>query len=391
MGKERRGYTRREILRYLEVGSLWIGSRPFSSLEEIFSSEQKERLSYLIPNPSLAPTNYILVPESFRRGVDFKQVGYAVNFSPMYDPFSYDHLNRDVCKRGDLWGNGKIIKEEARKGKDIFLVVETPGRNHSYVTLENWRRFVTAVALEYPASYFVIGNEINVDPEKYWQKHPDIFAHFFSTAANAIKGVNSENQVLMYGEAYWGNGEVLRSVLSETCRLPGGKYLIDGLAFHYYDTYEKLKGRTDLYWNIIQRFGLKPGLFLTELGKPEMAYLDTLGHRNLVVKNLSAALSLVQEERISSVLWHTAYSLDDFRGHNLFAEDTFGEIYPKSAFNVFETVSKLLYKDIQLTREEGKTVVTARASDGIKTKIVWKDVPQNIFDFLNYPQMDFLN
>lgn len=333
------------------------------------TGKESEYFVNLRLNPWCTLTNLFDLPPNLVQHFANEIVSCAVNFNPMFDRNSYGNLNLHRTG-GNLWGRGEIIQNAIVQGRQVFLTVELP-KNDS-IPVSEWSSYIRSLAAQYPASHFIIGNEINAGFNIFWQENPDLFIKYYLVAAQAIKDKSPASRRLMYGEAYNQDGETLRKILGLMSQR-GDLETIDGLSYHFYDHASKLPARTEMYQKIAKDFSLPPELFLTELGKPEISRLSPKEHSCCVVQNLSVALALVEKGAIETAIWHTAHQVGDPNRHSLTKHDAAGipcQINP--AFEAFRQVSKLLHHGIVLKDEGGFIVVTGKTSLNDDVTILWK-------------------
>lgn len=348
-----------------------------------FFSPERLNLAGLEPNRDISLTNLSIIPQTLYSHSGREILSFPVNFANMYDRKTHDHVNHnpDPKKGGNLWGYGEGLKEAIKRKQKVFLVLEFPGMTDTDINLEEWEKYVAAVALEYPSPYFILGNEINTQDQGHFRDNPLLFAKYHAIAALKIRQVLPDTKILMYGEAYNENGETLKRILEAIGQhsaslniLPNS--LIDGLTFHYYDRARFLPERTSLYRKIAREYGLPSDLYLTELGKPEKEKLDADQHQNIVAQNVSIACSLVSKGLVDCALWHTAYANIDPHRHSLSSYDREGRLLKKPAFDTFWMISKLLYSDISSEYPaDGITLVRGKTSEDDIVEVIWNNTP----------------
>jgi|GEM_PF-4900778 len=381
------GFTRRKFLKALGGVSLDLALKSLVPPLETAVVPSKEYLSTLEPNENISLSGLFMIPESLFKHTRREMVSTAVNFGKMYKRDtneSMDHVNR-YGKDGDIYGYGGGIREAIKRGQKVFLVIEFPGMTDTDVTVDDWKLYVSGLSLDYMnCPYFILGNEINFDGQKHWKDNPSRFVDYYIAAYESIKKISPKSKVLMYGDAYFGKGEILTKVLTEIKKRFLDRMPVDGLTFHFYDRISLLRKRIeDPYLKLGQEFNI-PDLYLTELGKLETLDLSPEETRSAVIQGTSTALSLIPQN-IKDAFWYTAYAVSP-HNHSLSYYDEKGELKLSSAFDSFWEISKLLHHGIETDFDyQGISTIKGRSSNNDTTVVMWNStfIPGNI-DFSSY-------
>lgn len=376
--------TRRTFLRKLGVAAGGLAVPPIFRPEAGLSKETLWDLR--APNQHATMTNLSVIPKgitmpSGERNFwhnDKESLSLALNFNILYskDDAKYtDHLNLEIQK--GLWDG---VKKALGNGQRVYLVLEFPPDDKK-ITIEDWKKYTGAIARNFKGAHFVVGNEINDDsrwsddPDKYDAYSPGIADHYIE-AARAIKKIAPSSKTLMYGEAHYGNGEILKKTLDRLKEVAPDDFgdIIDGLTFHFYDAAGNMDKRVALYQGIARQYGLNDKLYLTELGKAEAAKIDETQRCSVLTQNLATALSIVEEGKIEDAVWHTAFLIKDPNKHSLSEINPDGSISRlKPAFETFWEVSRLLHHDIRREEADGVTIIRGKTSQNEDTVIMWNN------------------
>jgi hypothetical protein len=323
-------------------------------------------------------TNLSFIPE----GKDFHHTDYET-LSCVLGPNSFsrdpDNLSRLNLGNPDnpksLYQYWQGVKEAIGRGQKVFIAVDLPGETDTDITVADWQEYMTAVSKEFNGAHFIIGNEVNIS--KRWKTQLDDYADFYLTSAQAIRKHGPESKILVYGEAYDGDGTILREALKKiSLRVykDGGelKDVIDGLSFHFYDTAGKLEKRVELYQQIANDYKINPKLYLTELGKLESARLTENQRADLITQNLACALALAEQGKLDTAIWHTAYAIDDPGNHGLAELNDLGQVVGfKKGFRTFWKIGQRLQKSVQLEHQGDATIIHGEDKQGNLTYIIW--------------------
>ncbi len=342
-------------------------------------SPVKEMFTNLSPNeiPTMNNLSFIPNTDTFHHR-DTERLSAVFNSSITYSKDVKAHPGHLDLGDSGIWIG---IQDALKRHQKIYLVIEIPRETDA--SIEEWKNYVSTIAKNFPGATFIIGNELNIKDD-YWGQRIDLYGNYYIAAAQEIKNASTDNNVLIYGDAWNGNGEVLRQVLDN---IKGKversnaslKDIIDGIPFHFYDIASKLPDRAQLYQQIALKYGLTPKVHLTELGKGEIAFKDVSDielkqklQSQLLTQNLATALYLANHDVIDGVVWHTAYLINDPNEHSLTKINDKGTITGfKPAFDQFWKVSKLLHHDITVENMDGITVIKGKTSGNQDVLIAW--------------------
>lgn len=313
-------------------------------------------------------TNTVYIPEDLVLSNPEHTIQSAINFGAMYDPTKPGNVNLDPLRGGDLWGAGNNVRSAIRKGRKAYLILETPSKE-SRVSPDDWGLYVASLADRFQGANFVIGNEVNIDPD--WKDDPTGFVEYLLTAMEAIKRESPRSMCILEGDAYFGNFEFLENLISVTRRLASEKVvpfdkLIAGVAMHYYDRHNKLPDRVARLAELLKKLGLPPHIFLTEFGKPENLFpISQTEQANILFYNMLVAMALVQAGKVPYVSWFNAYMPEDPRGHNLVLRVFPDQFVPTLGFRLFWNMGELFSGEIWLGQDaRGRYVVGGVTKSG---------------------------
>lgn len=307
----------------------------------------------------------------------------------------------------NLWGKGTEFQKYPYKYGDgkRFLVIELPYNEYlNQVAPHDFASYAYNLVAWYHPTHIVLGNELNA-PGSIWTA-PQYCDYAITTARkikeNLIEYLSS-TKILLYGEAYYGNGEFLKDVLSEVKNRQAAS-LFEGINIHFYDRAGKLPERLDLYHHILEAiFGQNYSfdIYMTEIGKKEDdKHLPDIPHVYTAIQETAIACALADRNRkgwglptIEDFFWHTAFmpKEHDPAGHSLtYLENEKagpeGKKHPKWAFYALMIVCRLLHHNVSLeypNGDESITLVRGTTSKNQSVEIIWNNQSRAV-NYKNY-------
>ena len=366
-----REISRREFLKFI-VGLAGTGFlRP---IESVFPEESQsknlpfEEILRCYPqiNPKITAVNLSCIPDR----VLGQYIGFHHPNESLVMAISYKEI-----EKGELKINGYALglKEAIRRGQKVVLVVEIPYKPDEYDS-QSWTQGMEKIAEYFQgARTLIIGNEINT-PYSPWRNSLDQYQELYLVAYEKIKTTSSQSLVFPWQEAYYGKGEALQEFLSKE----EVKGKIDGLAFNFYDTSEKIEERVSLYQQILNQYGLsRLPVVISELGKPIGAYLTRDQQACLVIQNLATVAYLEKQGKIKLSAWYCAYCGPD--NEHALSYSTTEEFIPKPGLFAFLLCQRLLIGEIDLKKKPSGLVEVNVSNQGRPSAcFVWNEGERKI-------------
>lgn len=333
-----RGINRRE---FLKLSAGLVGAELLRPIESVFPEEPRlktlpfeEILRYHFQvNPEITAVNLSCIPDRF--------VGQSIGFHHPKESLVMAIPYKDVeTGKLNIYGYAPGLKEAIGRRQKVVLVVEIPYKPDEYDS-QSWTQGMEKIAEYFQgARTFIIGNEINT-PYSPWRNSLDQYQELYLVAYEKIKTTSPQSLVFPWQEAYYGKGEILQEFLSKE----EVKDKIDGLAFNFYDTSEKIEERASLYQQILNQYGLsRLPVVISELGKPIGAYLTQEKQARLVIQNLATAAYLEKQGKIELSAWYCAYAGPN--NENALSFSTLKEFKPKPGLFAFLLCQRLLIGEI---------------------------------------------
>lgn len=362
---------RREFLK-LTIG--FAGVKILRPAESLFPEESQPKTSpfeeilrcYPQINPKITAVNLSCIPEKF--------AGQSIGFHHPNESLVMAIPYKEI-KKGELKINGYALglKEAIRRGQKVVLVVEIPYKPDEYDS-QSWTQGMEKIAEYFQgARTFIIGNEINT-PYSPWRNSLDQYQELYLVAYEKIKTTSPQSLVFPWQEAYYGKGEALQEFLSKE----EVKGKIDGLAFNFYNTSEKIEERVSLYQQIFNQYGLsRLPVVISELGKPIDAYLTQDQQARLVIQNLATAAYLEKQGKIELSAWYCAYAGPN--NENALSFSTLKEFKSKPGLFAFLLCQRLLVGEIDLVKNPSGLVEIAVSNQGrLLACFVWNEGKKRI-------------
>jgi len=358
---------------FLKLGAL-AGAFFLPPVESFFPEESQSKTlpfeeilrCYPQINPKITAVNLSCIPEKF--------AGQSIGFHHPQESLVMTVPYQDIQKGElDIYGYASGLKEAIGRRQKVVLVVEIPYKPDEYDS-QSWTQGMEKIAEYFQgASAFIVGNEINT-PYSPWRNSLDQYQELYLAAYEKIKITSPKSLVFPWQEAYYGKGEALQEFLSKE----EIKDKIDGLAFNFYDTSEKIEERVSFYQQILNQYGLsRLPVVISELGKPIGAYLTQDQQARLVIQNLATAAYLEKQGKIELSAWYCAYAGPN--NENALSFSTLKEFKSKPGLFAFLLCQRLLVGEINLVKNPSGLVEVNVSNQGrLLTCFVWNEGEKKI-------------